>query len=84
MKEHEIENKKIVCKVDNSKKIELERWFKLEYPRRLNTISRYVYLGLTPPETRYALEMEAYKKENELRKMDGLEPLPPVKFRNLI
>ena len=63
---------------------ELENWFRYEYVVRRLAIDRYNYLNLKPQETRYALELEAYNKENELRKLKGLEPLPELKFRDLL
>ena len=62
----------------------IERWFATEYLIRLAKINRYKYLGLNCDETRYALEMEAYKKENELRILKGLEPLPESKYKKLL
>lgn len=80
MIERELESSRITISSVDPKKIEkLEQWFRYEYVERLNKINRYVYLGLQPPETRYALELEAYEKENELRELRGLEKLPPLK-----
>ena len=78
----EIERKKRFIVKEPTRIKELQHWFDFEYPRRLNTIERYRYLGLTGTETRYDLEMEAYAKENELRKLKGLQPLPEVKITN--
>lgn len=63
---------------------ELEKWFRFDYVERLNKLNRYTYLGLPLEETRYALEKEAYEKENELRVLKGEKPLPPTKFRKII
>lgn len=77
-------SKKKLKQISHIKDIDnLERWFKYEYPKRLNTIARYSYLGLPLPETRYELELEAYEKENMLRKLNGLEPLPKLKNKDL-
>lgn len=62
---------------------EIERWFRNDYVFRKLAIDRYQYLGLRPPESRYALEIEAYKKENRSRELQGLEPLPEVKIFDL-
>lgn len=61
----------------------IERWFKYEYPRRLQAISRYAYLGLPIPESRYSLELEAYDKENRLRELYGEPPLPKLKNNDI-
>jgi len=84
MKETVLELRRAVEPSVNMKRInELEKWFAHEYVSRLNTINRYTYLGLPLPETRYALEMEAYKKENELRALKGQEPLPESKLKKI-
>ena len=62
----------------------LEKWFRFEYPAELNKINRYVYLGLPVHKTRYQLETEAYKKENRLRELKGLEPLPEIHIIDLL
>ena len=62
---------------------EIERWFRNDYVFRKLEIDRYQYLGLKPQESRYALEIEAYKKENRSRELQGLEPLPEVKIFDL-
>ena len=80
----EVERKKRFIVKDVFKIKELQHWFDFDYPRRLNAIERYKYLGLTGTETRYDLEMEAYQKENELRKLKGLQPLPDVKIQNIL
>lgn len=85
MIENELEtSRKTVDTRDIKKMEELEKWFRYEYPSRLLKIERYRYLGLKLPETRYALEMEAYDKENELRLLKGEEPLPALKLNNLL
>lgn len=63
---------------------EIRRWFRTEYAERLNRANRYKYLGLPMLESRYALEMEAYEKEQRLRELEGKEPLPEPKFTNII
>lgn len=63
---------------------ELEKFLYVEYPRRLSHIQRCVYLGITPDETRYSLELEAYEKEQELRSLIGLEPLEEIKTTTLL
>lgn len=84
MMEFELEtSKKSISKQDIKKIDDLERWFRFDYPARLNKIHRHQFLGLSSPESRYALELEAYDKENELRQLKGLEPLEKIKFKNL-
>lgn len=84
MREREIETSR-KTKTPNVKRInEIEMWFRYEYPARLHTINRYTYLGLPLQESRYALELEAYVKENELRTLKGQELLPDIKFKDLI
>ena len=58
---------------------EIETWLKGEYIQRLETIRRYKYLGIKPPESEYSLQVEAYNKEQELRAIKGLDPLPDIK-----
>lgn len=84
MIEHELEtSRKTISGGDIERIDEIKRWFRYEYPSRLNTIARYSYLGIKLPETRYALEMEAYHKENELRALMGREPLPKPKIQSI-
>ena len=84
MQEQEIEMSRMTIKPDNTRIRELESWFRYEYIDRLNRIARFQYLGLPLPETRWELEIEAYDKENELRQLKGLSPLPEISFRDLI
>lgn len=77
-------NEELLDKKTIDKIAKIERWFNVDYLVRLAKISRYKYLGLKCDETRYALEMEAYKKENELRVLKGLEPLPETKYKKLL
>lgn len=63
---------------------EIRRWFRTEYAERLNRANRHKYLGLPATESRYALELEAYAKENRLRELQGKSPLPNPKFTNII
>lgn len=58
---------------------ELEEWFEKEYILRLETIRRHKYLGLRPKENEYDLQVEAYEKEQEIRQLKGLKPLPEIK-----
>lgn len=57
---------------------ELEKWFLGEYLLRLEHIRRCKYLGLTPDESEYDLQVEAYNKEQELRELQGKEKLPDI------
>lgn len=86
MREIELESKRITLfpqeKVDRVE--ELKRWFRFDYRDRLDKINRYAYLGLESPESRWELETEAYKKENELRLLEGKQPLPELKFKDLL
>lgn len=63
---------------------ELEKWLYVEYPKRLQHILRCNYLGITPDESRYELELEAYHKEQEIRKILGKKPLDEIKNINII
>lgn len=63
---------------------ELERWLYVEYPKRLQHIQRCNYLGIKPDETRYELELEAYKKEQAIRKKLGKKPLDNLKNIKII
>lgn len=84
MKEIEIDTSRITTKQDNTRIRELENWFRFDYVERLNRIARYDYLGLPTVESRWALEIEAYNKENELRQLKGLSPLPDIMFKDLL
>lgn len=66
------------------KTAELENFLYKEYPKRLAHIQRCLYLGITPDESRYALELEAYEKEQEYRKLTGKKPLDPIKSINIL
>ena len=84
MIEHELESSRTTSQTQDIQRIAtLEKWFRFEYPARLLTIQSYSYLGLKLPESRYALEMEAYNKENELRRLRGQEELPSPKLQDL-
>lgn len=83
MRETELSTSRITPRVDVDRIDALERWFRIEYPYKLNKINRYDYLGLPSTESRFSVEMEAYEKENELRILKGLQPLPATKFTNL-
>lgn len=77
--------KKPIKKTNNSVEIdEIRRWFKTEYAEKLATLNRDKYLGLPMRYSRYALEMEAYEKENRLLELLGEEKLPEPKFTNII
>lgn len=84
MREYEVENLRYRDSVDVSEIDAIKKWFRTEYIDRLNRANRYKYLGLPMLESRYALEMEAYEKENRLRELEGKEPLPEPQFRNII
>lgn len=84
MRELELDSRKHTVVKDKSREQELITWFKTDYVQRLLRIQRYTYLGLPLPETRYALEHEAYEKENELRVLKGLEKLPKLKINDIL
>lgn len=84
MQEREIDKSRMTMRDDHTRIREIESWFRYEYVDRLNRIERFRYLGLPLPETRWDLEHEAYEKENELRRLKGLSPLPELKFRDLL
>lgn len=84
MREMEIDKSRVTKTVDYARIREIESWFRYEYVDRLNRIERFRYLGLPLPETRWELENEAYHKENEMRKLQGLEPLPELKYTELL
>lgn len=82
----EVETSRVadVKPVDVKRIQELEHWFRTEYRNRLDAINRYNYLGIAHTESRYSLELEAYEKEQELRQLQGKEPLPEIKFKKII
>lgn len=85
MIEQSLETKKTVQPNNDIIEIDsIKRWFRTEYAERLNRANRHKYLGLPATESRYALEMEAYAKENRLRELQGKKPLPEPKFTNII
>lgn len=63
---------------------QITHWFRTEYLVRHAALERYKYLGLPMLDSRYALELEAYDKENRLRELQGLEPLPAPKHKQII
>ena len=84
MQEIEINKSRITKTIDSTRIKEIKSWFRYEYVDRLNRIERFRYLGLPTEETRWELETEAYDKENELRKLQGLDPLPELKYTDLL
>lgn len=58
---------------------ELEKWFSTEYLVRIEAIRRQKFFGLKPEENEYDLQLEAYQKEQEIRSLKGLKPLPEIK-----
>jgi hypothetical protein len=68
----------------NTEVAKIQKWFKNEYAEKLAILNRDAYLGLPMRFSRYALEMEAYEKENRLRELLGQEKLPEPKYRNII
>lgn len=85
MIENELETSRTTANPLNVRRIEeLEKWFRFEYPARLLKAERYAYLGLPMTETRWDIETEAYEKENELKILRGEEPLPVLKYTNLL
>ena len=85
MIENTVNTKKTVSPTSiNAEVDEIRRWFKTEYLEKLAKSKRDAYLGLPCRISRYALELEAYKKENRLRELLGKEPLPEPKFKKII
>ena len=58
---------------------QIEDWFLHDYILRLLHIKRCKYLGITPDETEYALQKEAYLLEQEYRALKGKKPLDDLK-----
>lgn len=85
MREIELETSRVTKSNLDIKRIEeIEKWFRIEYPARLLKAERYYYLGIPSQETRWDVEKEAYDKENELRILRGEEPLPALKYTDLL
>lgn len=84
MVENELETKRSTITQDYARIAEITNWFRFDYPMRLNKINRYKYLSLPLPESRYNLELEAYNKENELRRLQGLPPLPELTIKEIL
>ena len=84
MIETELETSRQTETPDYARIAEITNWFRFDYPMRLNAINRHKYLSLPLPESRYSLELEAYAKENELRSLQGLEPLPKLNFNDIL
>lgn len=85
MIETSIENKRIIQPNNVSAEVdEIRVWFRTEYLDKLLMLNRDKYLGLPMRYSRYALEMEAYEKENRMRELLGQEKLPEPKFQNII
>lgn len=86
MKETERDNSRFI-KIDTSTSQKaglIREWFKNDYLIRLTQIERYRYLGLETEDTRYALELEAYQKEQDLRALLGEPLLPDHKLIKII
>lgn len=86
MIENPIENKikkhlptDVVAEVDK-----IQAWFRNEYTPKILTLNRDLYLGLPMRYSRYALEMEAYEKENKMRELLGEELLAEPKYKKII
>lgn len=60
------------------RKVELEEWFKNDYMIRLEHIRRCNYFNIPSDETMYALQKEAYDKEQEYRALVGKKPLEDI------
>lgn len=58
---------------------QIEDWFLHDYLLRLLHIKRCKYLGITPDETEYNLQKEAYLLEQEYRSLKGKKPLDDLK-----
>lgn len=85
MIENPIENKIKLAPTDVNAEVDAIRaWFRNEYATKIATLNRDLYLGLPMRFSRYALEMEAYAKENRMRELLGEELLPEPKFKNII
>ena len=84
MQMREVEKSKKTLTKNTTRIREIEAWFKYEYPSRLHRIARYQYLGLPVLETRWAVEQEAYHKENELRQLKGQPLLPELQYKELL
>lgn len=85
MIEETISNKTIIQPSEvNAEVDKIRLWFRTEYIEKLTTLNRDKYLGLPMRLSRYALEMEAYEKENRMRELLGQEKLPEPKFQNII
>lgn len=80
MKEKELSNTKQVVRPDLSEIVELQKWFRTTYVERKLMITRYNYLKIPTTDTLYALECEAYEKEQKLRELQGKSPLPQIKI----
>lgn len=85
MIEETINNKTIIQPSEvNAEVDKIRLWFRTEYMEKLATLNRDKYLGLPMRHSRYALEMEAYEKENRMRELLGQEKLPEPKFQHII
>lgn len=76
----EIAKTKTIARPNRDEKLEIERWFRTDYIERKMRITRYSYLKLPLDETLYALEMEAYDKEQRLRELQGKGLLPDIRI----
>lgn len=85
MIENPIENRTKLAPTDIDAEVDAIRaWFRNEYATKIATLNRDKYLGLPMRISRYALEMEAYEKENRIRELLGEELLPEPKFKKII
>lgn len=85
MIEETISNKTIIQPSGvNAEVDKIRLWFRTEYAEKLATLNRDKYLGLPMRYSRYALELEAYEKENRLRELLGQEKLSEPKYKKII
>jgi len=83
MRKVEVPNRHIVQKLTEdelkTKKIkELQRWFSEVFAVEYAKMAMYDYFKLPRPVTEYELFYEAYKKEQEYRKLTGKTPLADI------
>ncbi|MDY0291945.1 MAG: hypothetical protein RBR02_06385 [Desulfuromonadaceae bacterium] len=69
----------------NKKRIdELKHWLRYEYSYMLLTLERHRDLGINPIYSKRELQLEAHKKEQELRMLEGKQPLSDPKIAKII
>lgn len=62
---------------------DIEYWFVSVFAPAIAKIQMCDYFKITRTDNEYAIMEEAYKKEQRLRELKGLDPLEPIRVVNI-